>query len=99
MSDNDRGIDSGTQRVNRTLYGLGSQGYPARSHADEARERIGAAQRKAHRAAFSKKPPLSAKSLVARLPNPIISHLSVDDVCRESLLLVDLLGMNNVDIV
>lgn len=99
MSDNDSSVGSGTQRRNRTLYGLGSQGYPARGHADEASKRSSAAQRKAHRATLTKKPALKAEHLLSRLPGPIITHLSVDAVCRETLLLVDLLSMENVDVV
>jgi hypothetical protein len=98
MSDYDSGAERGTERLNRTQRSPRAQGRPAGFDVDQARVRIGAAQRKAHRANVHPGPPLPLELLLARLPEPIIRDLSVDDICRETLVIVDLLGMDNIDL-
>ena len=98
MPDNHRSPWSSTLRVNRTERSASQEGYSARGNVDEVSQRIGAAQRKADRATLSKRPPIDLKVLLARFPDPIFRHLSVDAICQETLMLVDLLGMNNVEV-
>lgn len=98
MPDNHRSPWSSTLRVNRTQRSASPKGYTARGDVDEVSQRIGTAQRKADRETLAKRPPVDLKVLLARFPDPIFRDLSVDAVCQETLMLVDLLGMDNVEV-
>jgi hypothetical protein len=98
MSDNYSSPWSSTSRLDSLECDARGEGYTTGDDAYQVSQRISAAQRKADRKAIAKLPSLSAEFIIGRLPDTIIRHLSVDDVCRETLLLVDLLRMDNVSI-
>lgn len=99
MSDNDRGFGNSFDGVRRTQRSPREEDGAARSDAYEARERFSSPKRKAYRTAFPKGPPLSVEHLTDQLPEPIFRHLNIDDVCRETLLLVTLIGKDNVEFI
>lgn|SRR4051812_30603678 len=96
MSDNDRGSRRGPQRIDRSQRGPWEQDYQARDDAHEVSQRFSIAERKAHRAHGTKGPACSLESLLARLPDPVLGRVSVDDVCNETMFLVNLLDKGNV---
>lgn len=99
MPDNHRSPGSGPERIHRTQRSARQQDYQARDNADEVSGCKRAPQREAYRKALFEGPKVSLKGIFDRLPEPILKHLTVDDVCRQTLLLVDLLGKDNVVIV
>ncbi len=98
MSDYNRSIGRSSLRLRRPKRSDDKEAGPEQRSAREARFNIGPPQRKAHREVIAAQPALSLDVLSARLPNPIITHLSVDDVCKETLFIVDLLGNDGIDI-
>lgn len=99
MPDYNSGVGNSALGLNRTQRSAREEDRPARNDAHEARQRVGSSQREAHRKAFPQRPTLKVEYLVAQLPDPILRHVSVDDICRETLLLVTLIGKDNVEFV
>ena len=97
MPDNDHGAGGGAVGLDRTERRAGSKAHPARVDADEARFGERASKRAAHRKAYPAKPKVQIEQLLARLPDPLIV-VDADDVCSETLLIVDLLGNDAIDI-
>lgn len=98
MQHNDDGFGYGSFGVHRTQRSPRQEDHPTRHHADEASGCRRSPEREAHRAAVSQKlPPVRVDEILKRLPNAILTHLSIDDVCRETMLLVNLLDTNSVE--
>ena len=76
-----------------------SQAHAARRHVGEDRSGLRPIERKARRANSPKGPKLSLQQLVARLPDAIGLDGSPDDVCSETMLIVDLLGNDNIELI
>lgn len=98
MPDNDRGARGSAIGLHRTQRSPGAQAHPAGLDVDETRVGIRSAKRAAHRKAYPTHPKVRIEQLLARLPDPMIK-VSADDVCSETLLIVDLLGNDAIDIV
>ena len=98
MHDSDRGSRLSSSRLGDTQRCPRPEGSSARLNADEAGQRISTAKRASYRKAFPKNAPLSTQLLVERLPEPLLTGLHPDDVCRETLLIVDLLANDSIDI-
>lgn len=97
MSDNDSSAGGSAIRLDRTQRCSRPEGDTARRHVDEARVSVRTAERKAHRKTYPAQPPIHASALIARLPEPLIK-VDPDDVCRETMLIIDLLGNDAIDI-
>jgi len=98
MPNHDSGARGSALRLDRTQRSFRSEDRSARVHADETSQCIRVAKRTTDRKAYPKVAPLDERTLTDRLPEPIITHLSVDDICREALLIADLLGRDNIDL-
>jgi hypothetical protein len=98
MSDNDSGVGVSTRRLGRIQRRARPQDNAAKRDADEVSEYRRVVERKTHREVIAALPTLSVESCVARLPHPIITHLSPDDVCKETMVIVDLLSNENIEI-
>lgn len=91
MQHNDDGFGSGTVRINRTQRSVRAQDHSARRNADEASGCKRIVEREAHRARFSSEE-LTAEALVGLLPDAYLKHVKVDDVCRQTLFLANLIS-------
>lgn len=92
MQHNDDGTRGGVVRLDRTQRSARSQGHSTRQHADEVSGCKRIVEREAHRASFDPHLDVSPESLVGLLPDPVITHLSVDEVCKQTLFLANLVG-------
>jgi hypothetical protein len=98
MQHNDDGSRGGAVRLDRTQRSARAQGHPAGKHVDEVSGCKRSPQREAHRATFNPEYEVTVESLIGLLPDPIITHLSVDDVCRQTLFLANLVSSPYVDV-
>lgn len=92
MPDHDDRTRGRVVSLNRTQRSPRSEGDTARRHVDEVSGCKRSPEREAHREAFNPEYEVTAESLVGLLPDPIITHLSVDDVCKQTLFLANLIS-------
>lgn len=98
MQHNDNGTRGGVVRLHRVERNARSQSRTASRHADEASGCKRLIEREAHRAPFNPDIEVTAESLVNLLPNPIITDLTVDQVCKQTLFLANLVGSPSVEL-
>jgi len=98
MQHNDDGSRGGAVRLDRTQRSARTQGHAAGKYADEVSGCKRSPQREAHRATLNPEYEVTVESLLGLLPDPIITHLSVDDVCRQTLFLANLVSSPYVDV-
>lgn len=92
MQHNDDGTRGGVVRLDRTQRSARTQGHSAGRHVDETSGCRRLTQREVDREAFNPEYEVTAESLVGLLPDAVITHLTVDDVCRKTLFLANLVG-------
>lgn len=92
MQHNDDGTRNGVRRLNRTQRSARQKDYSARGNADEVSGCKRVVEREAHRTVINPGEQVTAEHLIGLLPDPIITHLSVDEVCRQTLFLANLVS-------
>lgn len=92
MQHNDDGSRRGPVRLDRTQRSARPKDYSTGRHADEVSGCKRLTQREVDRETFNPEYEVTAEHLVGLLPDPIVTHLSADDVCRQTLFLANLLG-------
>ncbi len=92
MQHNDDGTRGRVVSLNRTQRSARSKSDTARIHVDEVSGCKRVVEREAHRASFNPELEVTAESLVGLLPDPIITHLTVDEVCKQTIFLANLLS-------
>ena len=98
MQHNDDGFGNGAVRLNRTQRSARAQGHSARKHADEVSGCKRITEREAHREAVARQDELSAETLVGLLPDAAFLRVNVDDVCKQTLFLANLVGSPYVEL-
>lgn len=98
MQHNDDGSRGGAVRLNRTQRSPGAQSHSARSHADEVSGCKRAPQREAYRTSFNPEFKVTAESLVGLLPDAAFLRVDVDDTCKQTLFLANLVSSPYVSI-
>lgn len=99
MSDNDSSIGRSTLRSRRVQRATRQKEHPTIGDADEAVRIHPSVKRKTHREVIASLPPLPLRYFNERLPHALIRDMSPDDVCKETMVLVDLLGNDAFEII
>lgn len=79
-------------RINRTQRSLRTQDHPTERYADEVSRCVISPERKAIRQTLNTDFEPTAESLIGLLPDAEIPGVKVDDVCRRTLFLANLIG-------
>lgn len=98
MQHDDDGTGSGAVRLNRTQRSPRSKGHAARGNADEVSGCKRSPEREAYRKAFNPEFEITANSIVELLPDSIVTNMSIDDICRQTLYLANLVGSPYVQV-
>lgn len=98
MQHDDDGTRYGSFGLNRTQRSPRQEDRTAGRHADEVSGCKRAPQREAHRASFNPEFEITAESLVGLLPDASLLGVNVDDVCKQTLFLANLVSSPYVHI-
>lgn len=79
-------------RLDRTQRSLRTQDHPTERHADEVSGCKRSPEREAHRETFNPDYVVTPESLIGLLPDAKVTNRSVDDVCRQTLFLANLVS-------
>lgn len=92
MQHNDDHTRGRVVRLDRTQRSARPQGNPAGRHADEVSGCKRSPEREAHRPSFNPDIEVTAESLIGLLPDAKVTNRSIDDVCRQTLFLANLVS-------
>ena len=92
MQYNDDGTRNRVVRLDRTQRSLRAKAHPAEQHANEVSRCVLSPEREAQRPSFNPNYTPSAEDLIGLLPDTEVTGIKVDDVCRKTLFLANLIG-------
>lgn len=92
MQHNDDGTRHRVVRLDRTQRSLRAKAHPAEQHANEVSRCQLSPERATQRPSFNPHYTPSAEELIGLLPDAEVNDVKVDDVCRKTLFLANLIG-------
>lgn len=92
MQHDDNGTRNRVVRLHRTQRSLRTQDHPAERNADEVSRCVVSPEREAIRQAVNSEYEPTVEQLIGLLPDATVSNVNVNDVCKKTLFLANLLS-------